>query len=202
MVVLTKRLKNRWGGQASYVLSTAEGTLDNDFAGSTGASRRYESATMALVNVEGDVINDRRHEVKAGLFYDIPVIDLRASVFYTRLSGRPYTPFQRLTSSSINFPQSSAGRNLLLEPRGSRRRETQNTVLLRLEKFFKVGRDRKDELSFYADVQNLFNDDTVTFVQDRVPNVSIAGVPTPIEFGAPTAIAPARQVTLGARWSF
>jgi hypothetical protein len=38
--------------------------------------------------------------------------------------------------------------------------------------------------------------------QAQVPSVEIPGVPSPLLFGAPLAIAPARQIVLGARWTF
>jgi outer membrane receptor protein involved in Fe transport len=68
---------------------------------------------------------------------------------------------------------------------------------LRIEKTLRVGRGR---LGVYADVTNVFNAGTPTDAQDRVPSNLIAGYD--VLFGAPTAILPPRQATLGARWSF
>jgi hypothetical protein len=42
----------------------------------------------------------------------------------------------------------------------------------------------------------------VVSVQSRVPSASIPGFEEPVAFGAPSAILPARQVYLGARFSF
>ena len=66
---------------------------------------------------------------------------------------------------------------------------------------FTIGQSR-NRISVFMDVFNLFNDDTVTGIQVRVPDRSYAGVDEPVEYGAPTALVAARQFTFGARWSF
>lgn len=200
MFVLDKRLSHRWQGRVSYVWSKAEGTQDNDGFDTYGASTAYESASRALVNQFGSLTNDRTHELKIYFTYQIPKVDIGINAFWATVSGQPYTPFQRFGSSAINFPLSS-GRQPLIEPRGSRRRETGNNLDLRLEKIFRVGQGR-DRISAYADFQNVFNTGTITGIQNRHPSVSIAGYADPVEFGAPSAVTPPRAVLLGLRWSF
>lgn len=198
MVVLSKRYTHRWQGQISYVLSKTEGTVDNnDFAASTGASRQYETPTTGILNADGLNTNDRRHEIKAYASVQVPVIEVGINASFRSMSGRPYTPFQGFRSRDINFPF-SAGRTVLLEPRGSRRRERENIVDLRLEKIFKTGDTEK--FGLYADIRNVFNSSTPIVVVTRVPEEAILGVDVP--FGAPRTLTPPRQFTLGARWSF
>jgi hypothetical protein len=168
------------------------------FAASSGASRQYETPTVGLVNADGLNTNDRRHEVKAYASVQVPWIEVGINASFRSLSGRPYAPFQRFTSRDINFPF-SAGRSVLLEPLGSRRRPTENVFDLRLEKIFRFGRSQ-DKLGLYADVRNVFNVSTPTFLVTRVPNEAILGVDVPFE--APRTLTPPRQLTLGARWSF
>jgi hypothetical protein len=70
-------------------------------------------------------------------------------------------------------------------------------VDIRAEKVFSAGINR---FGVYLDVQNLFNAGTVTARQTRYPNRAISG--STVLFGDPTAVTPARQATVGLRWSF
>jgi outer membrane receptor protein involved in Fe transport len=200
MFVLDKRFSNRWQGRVSYVLSKNEGSVNNGGFETYGASTQFESASRALVNQFGPLEWSQNHELKVFLTYQVPRIDVGLNAYWRYLSGWPYTPYQRFGTSAVNFPVSS-GREVFLEPRGSRRADSRSTLDLRLEKVFRIGQG-SDRISLYADVQNLFNADTITDVQDRYPNVSIAGFDDPVAFGGPTAVTPPRTWLLGARWSF
>jgi len=204
MFSLTKRFTNRWQAQVSYVLSRSRGTWNNDNSNSYGASFRWASPTTALINTDGRTTNDPTHEVKAYLSYNVPKVDLQVNAYYRYITGQAYTPFQQLSSSSLSFPQSSRGRRLLLEPRGSRRLDNENVLDLRVEKLFKLGAG-SDRVSVYADLKNLFNKSVITSVNERYPSVSsIApdGSSTSIPFAGATGIIAPRQLILGARWSF
>lgn len=205
MAVLQRRFANRWQGQISYVYSKAEGTVGN--AGSTlgGAafSRTYQLPNNIVVNTDGPLNNDRPHEVKVYFTWQAPVVETSLNILYRGYSGRPWTATQRFASSQIGghgFPFGS-GRTIFVEPRGSRRLEFEHILDLRVEKIFKLG-GGSDRLSVYADVFNALNKGTIIAKQARVPNLSIAGVTDPILFGGPTGITTARQIQLGARWSF
>jgi outer membrane receptor protein involved in Fe transport len=200
MFVLDKRFSNRWQGRISYVLSRNEGTVNNSGFNTYGSSTQFESASRALVNQFGPLEYGQTHELKVFLTYQVPKIDVGLNAYWRYLSGWPYTPYQRYGSSDINFPFRS-GREVFLEPRGSRRAPARDTLDLRLEKIFRVGQGT-DKLSVYADIQNVFNADAYTNIQNRYPNVSIAGYDQPVDFGGPTAITPPRTILLGARWSF
>jgi hypothetical protein len=194
LLVLSRRLTGRWQAQVSYVLSKAEGTVDNDYFESLGQAGPFISPNRALTNAEGLLIHDARHELKVLGSYQIPRIDVALSGFFRAVSGTTYTPFQDLPGLPAPFPDS-----VRLEPRGSRRTPTRTILDLRVEKVFGLGPRR---LGVFADVINGFNASTVVAVQNRVPSASIPGFEEPVAFGAPSAILPARQVFLGARFSF
>ncbi len=68
---------------------------------------------------------------------------------------------------------------------------------LRVEKSFRVDVHR---FGIWIDVANLTNADTVLGIQTRYPNRTISG--NVVQYGGPTAITTARQVTFGGRWLF
>jgi hypothetical protein len=195
MIAASRRLEGRWQAQASYVLSKAEGTVDNGYYDALGpfAARvqDYSSANSALVNAFGRLFNDFHHEIKLLGSYRIPRLEIGLNGYFRLLSGTTYTPVAFLMDESGGIG------DVRLEPRGSRRLPTQAMLDVRIEKTFVVGRGR---LGFYADISNVFNANTTTAVQDRVPSVVIAGHELP--FGTPLAVLPARQTTLGLRWFF
>ena len=208
MIVASKRFTNRWQAQLSYVLSKAYGTVDNTSEGSFGANsstnggggqRQYETPNIALVNSNGVLTNSRRHEFKLMFGTQIPKVEVGFNAYFRSLSGRPYTPYQQFASSVINFPPTSAGRRVLLEPRGNRTRERENILDLRLEKIFKLGAG-KNRMALYADITNVFNQGTITTVQLRVPDLVIGN--ETVSFESPTGVIAPRQTTIGARWSF
>jgi len=200
MLVLDKRFSDRWQARVSYVLSKAEGTVDNSGFDSYGSSTLFESASRALTNLDGLLSNDRRHELKVLATYQVPVVDVGLSAYFRGLSGSTYQPFYRFSSQEINFPTAS-GRELLLEPRGSHRLPARKQLDLRLEKIFRVGRG-EDRVSVYADVNNALNESTAIDVITRYPDQAIAGIDDPVVFGSPATLIAPRQLTLGARWSF
>ncbi len=214
MFKLDRAYSNRWRASLSYVYSKADGTIDNTSESLFGPTRFYETPTLALVNAQGRMTNDRPHEVKLYAGYQIPKIELEVSAAWRTLSGRTYTPFQRFGSSTINFSLSayyfgfSAGRSPNLEPRGSRRLPAENVLDVRLEKVFQIGQ-RKDRIAVYADFLNLTNAGTVIGVLRRVPTTTlflpppaVAGSTEAVPFEAPSLVREPRQAVLGARWSF
>ena len=91
MLVLTNSLRNRFGYQFSYVLSKAEGNVDNSGFGEYLSGSRWTSPNTAFINNDGELTNSRRHELKAYLTYRVPVIDVMLGGNYTGLSGRRRT---------------------------------------------------------------------------------------------------------------
>jgi hypothetical protein len=193
MFVLSRSFADRWQAQVSYVYSKTKGTVTNgSFSGVQGS--QFQTPNLALVNADGLVGFDRKHEVKVFAGYQIPKVEISANVSYRYLSGLPWTPFQRVPAGTFNWTGSI---DLNLEPRGSRRTEGQQLLDLRLEKVFNVGINR---LGLYMDAENLFNAGFVTAVQTRNPAVTIGGTSVPL--GGVTSITAARQLTFGGRWSF
>jgi hypothetical protein len=204
MLVLTKRFSNRWQMQASYVYSKVRGTWDNTESNSYGASYRWASPTTALINTDGAMTKDPTNEVKIYLTYQIPKIDVAFNANFSSITGETYTAYQQLSSSTLNFPQSSRGRRLLVEPRGASRLDTVSLLNLRLEKIIKIG-SGNDQVGVYVNLNNLFNAAPVNEAVDRYPGSSTVapdGSSVDLPFGTPSAYADPRQVTLGLRWSF
>lgn len=191
MLVLSNSLRGRLGYQFSYVLSKAEGNVDNSGFGAYLGGSPWTSPNN-LINADGELTNSRRHEVKMYFTYNVPVVDVMVGGNYTGLSGRPYTPSFIFTNSQLPTGGSSR-RTIFLQPRGTERTDFVHQVDLRAEKVFNLQGHR---FGIYADMLNLFNDNAVTVRQATYP--SSGG----IDYQAPTGIQGARQITFGGRWSF
>ena len=142
----------------SYVLSKAEGNVDNTGFGPYLQGTTWNSPNTAIINNFGELTNSRRHEIKAYVSYQVPRVDVLLGMTYFGLSGRPFTPFQQYSAGQLNLP-GSGRRQILLEPRGSRTNDFFNQVDLRAEKAFRFEGNR---FGVYADIVNLFNTNTVT----------------------------------------
>jgi hypothetical protein len=193
MLVFQRAMKNRWQAQASYVWSQTKGTIDNDGAEGVGGYN-FETPNNALINRDGYASYDRTHETKIFFGYQVPKIEVMFGGYYRYISGLPWTPYGRVSGSTINYTSSV---NVNLEPRGSRRNDSFGRFDLRVEKVFQTGIHR---FGVYMDAENLFNDGTPTGAQTRYPSTSIAG--ETVQFGDPASIGTARQLTFGMRWSF
>jgi hypothetical protein len=196
MVVLGKSLRNRWGFQASYVLSKATGNVSNSSGGAYLGNSTWNSPNTAIINADGELGNSRRHEVKAYATWQVPVAEIMLSAAITAMSGTPYQPYYQYGSSVLNFPSSSR-RQVFLAPRGSYHNDFYKNVDIRAEKYFKYQGHR---FGVYADIANLLNTAGVISRQTRYPNTTV-GEDT-VLWQAPTGIQPGRQATFGARWSF
>lgn len=190
---LNKRMSNNWSADLSYVYSKTEGTVDNDGNGTRTAN--FLTPNIPLRFFDGPLSYERPHEVKARVVYKVPKIDVTLGSYFAAVSGFPYTNFQNIPRGDLNTPFaliSSSARQLYLEPRGSRRTDFQTKLDLRADKVFKLP-GQGDEITIYADVDNVFN---TAYVSDVSANVN-SGL-----FGTPLGIATPRQLTLAARWSF
>jgi hypothetical protein len=196
MLVLSNSQRNRFGYQLSYVLSKAEGNVDNSGFGAWLNGVTWDSPNTAIINTFGELTNSRRHEIKAYFTYRVPNIDVMLGGNYTGLSGQPWTPYQQFTAGQLNLP-ASARRQIFVEPRGTERYDFIHQVDLRAEKPFTVQGHR---FGVYLDMVNLFNSAAVEGRQRRVPDTTINGVT--VLYKAPTLLQAARQLTFGARWGF
>ncbi len=201
MFVLAKTLSHNWQGQFSYVWSETKGSINNGGRSGFGGSG-WENPTVALVNSDGFMSNDRTHEFKVLGGYNIPRIDVGISAFFRSISGGTYTPVPSTTVSSRTLNWFSSLRPNL-EPLGTYRYPTLTAMDFRLDKSFKVGAHR---FLVWMDAGNLFNASTVTGRQTRYPNRQIYYdpnlPPADVAYDGPTAVTSARQITFGARWSF
>jgi hypothetical protein len=200
MLVLSKRYTNRWQAQASYVLSKAEGNVDNT-SNQQISSSIFENPNRSIVNTDGRLTNDRTHEFKLLGSYTIPKVEMSVNAFFRSMSGRNYTPFAQYTTGLLNAP--TASRQPFLEPRGSRRMQADTTLDLRFEKNFNIG--PRDRIGVFVEVLNTFNANTITNVVTRVPTQEITYAPgqtQDVNFEAPSAVIAPRQIQLAARWTF
>ena len=179
------------------MLSKAEGNVDNSGFGNWLGGSGWLTPNTGAINSYGELTNSRRHEFKLYTSYLIPVADVLLGVSYTGTSGRPYTLYAQLSGRSLNVPGSSSRSQVYLLPRGSERNEFYHNVDLRAEKLFNFSGNR---FGVYADVTNLFNRSGITSVNTRYPSTTIGG--NRVLYQAPTGVQSARQVTLGARWTF
>ena len=196
MLILSNSLRGDFGYQLSYVLSKAEGNVDNSGFGNNRSGTFFTSPNTALINTEGELTNSRRHEVKAYFTYRLPKVNVMLGGNYTGYSGTPYTP-NALYSNGALPTGGSARRTILLQPRGTERNDFRHQVDLRAEKAFQVQGNR---FGVYADTINLFNANGVLTRSARYPNTTIGG--ETVAYKAPLTIQGARQVTFGLRWAF
>jgi hypothetical protein len=160
---------------------------------------------------DGPTVYYRRHEIKIFAGYQIPKIEVMASGYWRYLSPWPYAATRSKGSSTFNWVRSLT---LNLDERGSSAPDPttgesvfqytgkESRLDLRLEKVFNYGIHR---FGVYADIANVFNQGAVTGVATRYPDTSLtdySGNDFTLNFGGPTSIQVARQVTFGVRWSF
>jgi hypothetical protein len=198
MLVLSKRLSNRWQAQASYVYSQTTGNVDNT-GGQQVATRQFTTPNYALINAEGHVTNDRPHEFKLLGSYQIPFVDVSVNGYFRVLSGRTYAPWQQFTNTDLNM--ATAYRRPFLEPLGSRRYDSGALLDLRVEKIFRFA---GDQVGLYFDIDNITNSSLVTGVLLRVPGTDVS-TPTgtvTLPFETPGSLTTPRQARVGLRWSF
>ncbi len=201
MLVFQRALRNRWQAQVSYVYSQTKGTLNNSGGWEGFNSAQFENANNALINTDGVSGMDRPHEFKLFGGYQIPRIEVSLDAYFRWYSGTVYTPYSRISSRNLGWPF-GAYITPNLEAPGGHRNDNFNQTDLRLEKVFNV---RFNRLGVYLDMQNLFNQGLVTNRETRYPYRNYPGPngeTNHVQFADPRSMQTARQVVIGARWSF
>lgn len=193
MFVLSRRFANRWQAQASYVYSKTAGSVTSA-SQAAFSSALFETPNTSLINRDGRVPLDRPHEFKLFAGYQVPVVEVSLNASFRGTSGTTYTPFNRVSATRANW---TASQDIQLETQGSRRNDPIRILDLRVEKVFSFDVHR---FGIYADVENALNNGVVTARNARFPSVGISG--NTVLFGSATAVTAARQITIGARWSF
>jgi hypothetical protein len=196
MLIVGRALKDRWQAQYSYVYSRTMGDVNNDGYEGAGSSTTFENPNYALVNSDGVLGYDRTHEFKLFVGYQVPKVEVGLDAYLHAWSGHAWQGYTIVTTSDLDLglPDSIEPR---IEPRGSRRAAFETILDLRAEKVVPLGLYR---LGLYLDIQNLFNAGTVTASQSLYPSDTVGG--STVAFGSPSALVPARQLTVGARFSF
>ena len=192
-----KRFADGWSLRASIVWS--------DLNGNALKNNSYVPEFQdwnGLVNADGRLSNFSQWEGKLSASVDLPW-GIKASGYYTYLSGEYWTPYARVSSSAIK----NNATNVNLVERGTEQLDDRHLVDLRFGKDFRLG--GTFVLSLFADAFNILNSDTVTAVDGRWGTINYNAT-TPSKstwssrtaYGAPTAMESPRQIRLGAKVAF
>lgn len=190
VISVEMRRSRGWQAFASYTFSHVSGLQASSGETAAGA----QSSTVAaptrlfgrdpndLTNALGRLPNDRPHVLRAMGAVELPRIGLTLAANLQHFTGKPWA-----ATAQVLLPQGDL--RILLEPRGSRRLESQTLLDLRLSKTLPLGRAGRAEL--LLDVLNAL-DDTAgeALATDNLysPN-----------FGQPTVFMDPRRVMFGVR---
>lgn len=148
-----RRFRDGWSMRASVVWSDLEGNTYK----SNGYTDEWEDRN-GQTNADGTLSGFAEWEFKLSGSFDLPW-GVATSVYYRYLSGEHWTPTVRVRGLLENDRQS-----IFAAARGSEQLDDRQTIDLRLNKDFDLGRVR---LSLMVDLFNLFDADTVTAVRER-----------------------------------
>ena len=197
----TKRFSNRWQMLAGYTLS--KNRLNDVTLDPRGGTDTSPTSPNLVINANGNITNanfaDRPHQFKLTGMYMLPH-DIALSGNFRSQSGPPVT---RQISRALAF---GGNQTINLEPFGSSRLPTLNTIDLRASKAFRFGRR---ELSVDVDVYNVANANTVWQVRTLTPSITVRPggdfTATPLripQFMSPTQVLAPRIVRFGAAYRF
>ena len=159
-LTLKKRYSKGWSLNASYVFSNSRGLVATyDGPQLLGNSTLFQDPN-AHINGVGRLKFNRPHQIKAYGTYDLPW-GFQIGGYARWLSGNRYT---RRVSSTYLDTQDIMNRDTSnnAEERGSRGLPSQFLIDLRLSKYLQIS---DYTLQIYADMFNVFNADTPTWVQ-------------------------------------
>lgn len=159
ILTATKRLQNNWQALLSYVWSKSTGNINNTITQNAGPSAFLDTPN-SLVNAEGRLGNDPRHEVKLQGTYILPKLNLWLSGDYVYHSGQTYTRTSDCLLVSddgggftcFDFAQGNV--RYFADPRGTSRLPPRNTLDLRAEWKPRI---KDGTLGVIVDVFNVFN---------------------------------------------
>ncbi len=109
-------------GSVVVAITTARsrGSLDDTHAAGIGRSDRFASPTAALNEVDGTSTSTPDLAITIFGTTRLPVLPIRVSAIYQRLSGLHYAAQRTFTAATLDVPFGVDGRTALLEPRGTR----------------------------------------------------------------------------------
>jgi len=188
-LTLNKRYSHGWSINTSYVYGNSRGLIGTNRGGQAlGTSSLWDNPN-AHVNAIGRFPYERRHQIKiTGLVKGPWGINLGG--YFRALSGRRWTRTVSSTFLGVTLNQPSQTNNA--EERGSSGYPMRKILDLKVEKVFKLG---NVELKLFADIFNVFNDNTVTSEYLNSSNPSRV-------FGEDLDIVDPRVVRLGAKIEF
>jgi outer membrane receptor protein involved in Fe transport len=192
-VTLNKRYSHGWSLNASYVYASARGliALNRDYIDGTqslGTSNLWVNPN-AHINAEGRFPYERRHQLKiTGLVKGPWGIDIGG--YFRHLAGQRWT--RAITSSFLGLQLNQLTETIKAEPRGANGYPSINILDLRVQKEFKLG---KVQLKLFADIFNVFNDNTVLEEYLDSSNPSM-------DFGEDLTIVAPRVMRLGVKIEF
>jgi hypothetical protein len=198
-IVARKRMSNNWMFQTSLNLSRSYGNVGNSFGASTGTASIYNDPNT-LINIEGPLDLDIPFNLKVQGTYRAPH-GILVSGFFNALSGallwtpEDFPPYQagsytvRFTRAQVPQMVVESFVDVAADPRGTHRADFRSLLAARVEKQFEAGRFK---VGVIADVFNLFNADTVIFVQTLRSDLA--------QFLRPSRIERPRAARLGIRF--
>ena len=176
---LRKRYSDNWQFLASYVFSKLEGNYDGTFQNSTGQldpniNSAFDYADF-LVNAQGELTNEHKHQVKLDGSYAVPngaLKDLNFGASFRWLSGLPLTAY--------GYSLAYANWEYYLTPRGSVGYGPADYEMdVHVGYPIRLGSSGA-KANILLDVFNLFNRQAITVLDQRYNLVSdgaCAGVP-------------------------
>ena len=184
----TKQMANRWQLSGSLTLSKSEGRLGSS-RGGPAASQASLAGTFGrnpndFINTDGLLIGDRPVLFKLQGVVQLPWQITAASAFQHQ-TGRPWG--RRVNVSGLGVPVTIRAEEI----DGSRRVPDWNTLDIRFQKDFSVGRSHT---GVFVDILNALNSDTYQSVASDVGTSSA--------FGTPAFFVNPRIVMLGAKIRF
>ncbi|MCP5051019.1 MAG: TonB-dependent receptor [bacterium] len=154
-LTLNKRYSHGWSVNASYVYANSRGLISTARGGqSLGTSTLYANPN-AHVNAEGRFPFERRHQAKVTGLVKGPW-GINVGGYFRWMSGRRWT--RTITASFLGLGLNQADENNNAETRGSNGYDPLLQLDLKLEKAFRFG---KVDFKIFADIFNVFNENTI-----------------------------------------
>lgn len=188
-ISLNKRFSHGWSMNFSYVWANSRGLFPTTGNGPMGVTDMFINPN-AHINAEGRFPAERRHQLKLNALVRGPW-GINVGTYMRLLSGRRYT--RTVSSDLLGVQLAPSPRTIYAESLGSQGYDSLFLVDLRFEKELKVFKNIR--LKLFADIFNLFNDNTVTSVYNNSSNPEI-------EFGKVYGILSPRLMRLGFKVEF
>jgi outer membrane receptor protein involved in Fe transport len=188
-VTLNKRYSHGWSVNASYVWAKSTGLISTARGGqSLGTSSLWDTPN-AHINADGRFPFERRHQIKITGLVKGPW-GINFGGYFRALEGRRWTRSVSSQFLGLELEQPSVGINA--EARGSNGYPMIIQLDLKVEKAFKIG---NVELKLFADIFNVFNENTIISEYTNSSNPSRT-------FGEDLDILDPRVVRFGAKIEF